>query len=283
MSTPVSSPNRKTKINYIIPPTIRKPKRNNNISVNNVVNNIISSENLTPLLNEFKRKLNNEEINEIEYRSKASQDNKIYISNGNDTNKNGKKVYKIAKKSKITNEYLSYSLLKKRYPEDENIHYSKMYGCESIPNSNFVLLVIQYKENITPIYCKGNLIKFYKYKHVINAVNYLKKAGIKHNDDYENIFKYKIQNNSINNLNNNCNNNKNSTLYTFYIIDFEDVTFLKKNNNELNQITINNLNINVKNKAKNLNTSVKYFNNINLSPSKKHRPFSMFGPNNNVL
>ena len=110
MSTPVSSPNRKTKINYIIPPTIRKPKRNNNISVNNVVNNIISSENLTPLLNDFKRKLNNEEINEIKHRSKASQDNKIYISNENDTNKNGKKVYKIAKKSKITNEYLSYSI-----------------------------------------------------------------------------------------------------------------------------------------------------------------------------
>lgn len=282
MSTPVSSPNRKTKRNFIIPPTIRKPKRSNNTSVNNVINKISNNENLTPLLNEFKRKLNNEEIDEIEHRSKASQDNKIYISNGNDTNKNGKKVYKIAKKSKITNEYLSYSLLKKRYPEDENIHYSKMYGCESIPNSNFVLLVIQYKENIKPIYCKGNLIKFYKYKHVINSVNYLKKAGIKHNDDYENIFKYKIQNNSINNLNNNCNNNKNSTLYTFYIIDFEDVTFLKKNNNEFNQITINNLNSNVKNKAKNLNTSIKYFNNINQSPFKKRRPMSMFGNNNNL-
>ena len=275
MSVP-SSPVRNTQRNYFIPPTIRKqPKRSNNLSINNVINKIRLNENnnLTSLLNEFKRKLNNNQINEIPYRSKASIDNKIYISNENDTNRNGKKVYKIAKKKKITNEYLSYSLLKKKYPEDENIHYSKMYGCESIPNSNFVLLVLQYKENIKPIHCKGNLIKFYKNMHVKKAINYLKKAGIRHEDDHENIFRYKINNNINNNNNNNCNNN---TSYIFYIIDFEDVTFLKKNNNELNQITINNLNKNVRNKAMNLNTSIRYFQDNNQSPLKKVRQMSIF-------
>ena len=152
-----------------------------------------------------------------------------------------------------------------------------MYGCENILDSKFVLLVIQYKENIVPIHCQGNLIKFYKYKHVINAINYLKKAGIKHNDDYENIFKYKIKNIKNKNLNNNC--NENNTLYTFYIIDFEDVTFLKKNNNKENQITINDLNSNIKNKSKKLNPNNSYFKNSNPSPHKRGR--SIFDSNNN--
>ena len=126
----------------------RRPGKN----VDNIISNLKHSNNLTPLLNQFKSKLIKGRITSIPNRNGASPYNRIYISNNNDNNSNGKKVYKIGKKGPLNKEYLSYSLLNKEYPDDVNIHYPKMYGCERINDSSFVLLVIQFKENIKPIH-----------------------------------------------------------------------------------------------------------------------------------
>ncbi len=256
MSTPPGSPPRNR--TYKIPSTSRKTK--NNMKVNSIINKLKNNNNLnlSPLLNQFKTKLQNGSITE-ENRKGASPYNKIYISNESN---NGvvKKVYKVGLKNLLTNEYLCYSLLKKKYPDDVNIHYSKMYGCENILDSKFVLLVIQCKENIKPISAKNlringnknkeNLVLFNTHPKITNIHEYLKKAGIIHIDDHGNFFYY------------------NDNLNNFYIIDFEEVIFIR-NKNEENQITINELHGNIKNKSKNLYSNINYFKNNNPSPSKK--------------
>lgn len=235
------------------PPNVRKRKPGKN--VDNIISNLKNS---TPLLNEFKSKLNNDRISLISNRNSASPYNRIYISNNNDNNSNGKKVYKIGLKKPLTNEYLSYSLLNKKYPDDVNIHYPKMYGCERINDSSFVLLVIQFQENIKPIHYNGNLIKFHKNNNVKKIIEYLEKAGIVHQDGHGNFFYYF--------------NNKNEK--TFFVIDFEEVTFIR-NNSKVNHITINKLHPNIKNKSNNLNPNNSYFKN-NHSPEKKKRS-TLFG------
>ena len=236
MSTPPSSPTRSNRSSNVPQSVVRpkRPRQNINLLFRGINNNSIDTSK-SPLLKEFISKYKNKKIEEIQYRTKANPFNKIFISTNLDNNNGGKKVYKIGLKNPIKNEYLSYSLLKKKYPSDENIHYSKMYGCEKIIKSDFVLLVIQFKENINEINC-SNIIKFNNNITVKSINKYLGDAGIIHLDACKNFFTYKN------------NNNKSK----FYIIDFELV--------DLDNEKINNLNNKIQKKSKKL---VKYNNNNN--------------------
>jgi hypothetical protein len=94
-----------------------------------------------------------------------------------------------------------------------------MYSCTIIPGTKYALLVIEYKSDLVDIqnnFRKQGIISlnnFNKNQLVIAGKLFLEKAGIVHNDLEGNIFRYKK-------------NNKD----TFYIIDFESVKFLNKNN-----------------------------------------------------
>jgi len=98
-----------------------------------------------------------------------------------------------------------------------------MYSCTIIPGTKYALLVIEYKSDLVDIqnnFRKQGIISlnnFNKDPLVIDGKQFLKKAGIVHNDLEGNIFRYKK-------------NNKD----TFYLIDFESVIFLNKNNSKSN-------------------------------------------------
>ena len=240
----MGTPNKK-KPNNFHPKTVKKVKLGPN--VNQAINNLNYLNNLNNHLREFKNKLKKYSLETNTRNSGVSLENRIYIDKSNN------KVYKVAPWSKIKNEYLSYSLLNKSVKDlnesKKYEHFPKMYSCTIIPGTKYALLVIEYKPNLVDIQNKFrkngiiNLKNFTNEPLVSEGIKFLKKAGIKHEDLEGNIFRYKK-------------NNKD----TFYIIDFESVTFLTKNNSKNNLGLELNANI-IKKYKLNINNSRKIRNN----------------------
>lgn len=249
MGTPTGTP-QKHKHSNLYPKTVKKIKLGPN--VNQAIRNLNNLNNLNIHLKEFKNKLNNRSLETNTRNSGVSLENRIYIDKSNN------KVYKVAPWSKIKNEYLSYSLLNKSVKDlnesKKYEHFPQMYSCTIIPRTKYALLVIEYKPNLVDIQNKFrkngkiNLKNFTNEPLVSEGIEFLKKAGIEHEDLEGNIFIYKK-------------NNKD----TFYIIDFESVTFLTKNNSKNNLGLELNANI-IKKYKLNTNNSRKIRNNTKPGP-----------------
>ena len=193
---------------------------NNNIkeNLNFAIRKILDNNNNKQCFIDFKNNFHSFTSNTRNTRN-VNPNNAIYF----DTQNN--KVYKIGLWDSpyrcIKNEYIAYSLLNKKYKNDNVKNYSEMFSCELIPDTEYALLVIGYKDIIPYKSNNWNNDPF-----VNNAKNYLVECGIKdHGDISGNLFYYMER------------NNKN-----FYWIDFEASIF--------NTSKINNLSINIQNRIK---------------------------------
>ena len=216
--TPTGTPVKRNSSGYN-PITLKKKKLGPN--VNQAINTLNNLNSLNRNLNEFKNKLKSHSLKTNTRNSGVSLENRIYIDKSNN------KVYKVAPWSKIKNEYLSYSLLNKsvrNLNESEKYeNFPQMYSCTIIPGTKFALLVIEYKPDLVDIQNnfrqqgKISLNNFHNNPLVKEGIEFLRNAGIVHNDLEGNIFRY-------------TKNNKD----TFYLIDFESVEFLNIKNNKNN-------------------------------------------------
>lgn len=254
MSTPTGTPTRTPKKRNSLgynPITLKKKKLGPN--VNQAIHTLNNLNSLNRNLNEFKNKLKSHSLKTNTRNSGVSLENRIYIDKSNN------KVYKVAPWSKIKNEYLSYSLLNKsvrKFNESEKYeHFPQMYSCTIIPGTKYALLVIEYKPDLVDIqnnFRNNGIISlnnFHINSLVEEGIEFLRTAGIVHDDLEGNIFKYKK-------------NNKD----TFYIIDFESVIFLNKNNKKNNLGLELNANIIKKYKSDTKNNTKKMKNNYGPGP-----------------
>ena len=198
-----------TKYIYESPKRVYKPINDPLFHKKNTLKNAVSSIsnnklNSNSIFSSFRRNYNSFNVNN---RKNGVNDNSIVFFD-----KNNDRVYKIAlwkdrEGNGIINEYKCYKILK-----DETF-VPKMLGCEIIKGTKYALLVISFNKEISK-----NKILSRNNNLFIQAKNELYKKGIIHNDLYKNCY----------NINN-----------TFFIIDFENVTFT--NNYTLHGNILNNI------------------------------------------
>ena len=119
-------------------------------------------------------------------RENANPDNAVFIDKSN------KIVYKIGiyksievgKNLCIENECRAYDRLMEDRFDDINIHFAERFDCNRIGSTLYGLLKIQYIPDLEPVsFNNNNTIKIRD-----EAKKYLKKLGIRHNDEEQNLF-----------------------------------------------------------------------------------------------
>ena len=212
-------------------------KYNRNIeAMNDIIEQIMGSNYNKGPFQSFKNRKNY--LSQNSRKDSLNPNNRIFID------KEHKRVYKFGLWDEcIKNEYIAYSLLNIKY--NNNKHYSKMFGCELIPDSNYALLVIEYKENI--IEYSSNNSNNWNNDFVNKAKKYLSDSGIKDHDEIRGNLFYYMDNN----------------IPIFYWIDFEASLFTS---NAMNKLKNNNL---IKKKL------------INNNNNNNKKPRGLFGNNSN--
>lgn len=262
-STPQKRPNPNSNTRMSIGTPVGTPVRTpSKIGTPIRTNNILYLRNKTPGLVHALTILNNNK-NNITFRNfnsnqlkvdnrETSYTNKARKRTTNPNNivymdKENKKIYKISLwKDHLENEYKAYKKLAANYKNHQHIHTARMYDCRIIPGTKYGLLVLELVEGLN----KNSLIQSYNNKSLNEAINFLERYGIKHNDELGNIYKI-----------NRTFNGKSEE--TFFIIDFEQSTFT--NNKGLNANNIKYL--------RNVSTKIKEIENneINKYQPKKGR------------
>ena len=261
--TPVGTPNERNSNRQLT----NNQKRNiylntKDHNLRNAINILrYNSNNNNNTFNEFKNNFNNMSFD--------SRKDNVNPNNALFMDKTNKKVYKIGLWDNcsmgIGNEYIAYKKIDKKANNHKYVHTPRMIDCKIIPGTKYALLVITYQsalENAKLIKTDNLLFN--------DAEEFLKKLGIVHEDLVGgNIYEIHIPNHK-----------------TFFIIDFEDCTFNKNKNFNLNNTSKEKLK-NMDNKVKKLNsqqqTCVKKRKSVPITPNS---PFSRFSlgpttPNNN--